>query len=526
MRVFSIVRAKHTLVTNPIFYANDKPHIGHLYTAVISDTISKHNRLRGKKTFLSIGTDEHGLKIMQSAAKKNVDVQDYCKEISQKFKRLFDKAGISHSDFIRTTEKRHEVAVKHLWKLLVERGYIYKGFYEGWFIAKETGSAVEWTQEENYKFKLSDFRLKLLEWLDKNPNLIIPKSRENEVLAILSKPLEDLSISRLATNVNWGILVPNDKNHTIYVWLDALTNYLTVTGYPWIESDELKAFWPPDVHIIGKDILKFHAIYWPSFLLAAGLPLPKKIIAHAHWLKDKKKMSKSIGNVVDPEELIEKYGKEVVKFYLLRDGGIFDDSEFSNESLLFAYTHELKNQYGNLILRSTAKSINKNLTYPSFEAGVLDVEDYKCLEQKLTELPISFNNKFNKGDFSGGLREIFDVISEANIFWQKSEPWKLKKNLLDAEQQKLNLKKFDQVLFWTYESLRISSILLYPIMPEKISMVLKKFKSLDCLNLEDIEEGEFKFADIIKIDYEREKGLLEDSGDLILFPKVIADDAG
>ncbi|KAJ3310179.1 Methionine--tRNA ligase, mitochondrial, partial [Gonapodya sp. JEL0774] len=297
------------------------PHIGHLYSAVLADVLKRWQEFKGLDTLFSTGTDEHGLKIQQAAENAGKSPLDFCDTISIRFKTLFDLANISYADYIRTTEPRHIATVEHLWKLLHSKGHIYKGHHEGWYaisdetfvpdsgiedvfdeksgerykISKESGSRVEWTSEPNYKFRIASFTSDLLSWLSSNPTAIVPAHRHREVVRMLQQErIGDLSVSRLKSRLQWGVRVPDDPEHTVYVWLDALANYLTVTGYP--AEDSRNSFWPADIHVVGKDIVKFHCIYWPAFLIAAGLPLPKQIVAHGHWTVERTKMSKSKGN--------------------------------------------------------------------------------------------------------------------------------------------------------------------------------------------------------------------------------------
>lgn len=344
--------------TTPIFYVNAAPHIGHLHSIVLADVFSRWADWRNKgwseppvdfetaertKAVLATGTDEHGIKIQKSADLKGTSPEMLCDRFSKEFKDLADAAGAQYTRFIRTTDKDHIEAVNELWNQLEKRGYIYKGTHEGWYAesdetfysasqvvpvqegqklmkSKETGSLVEWSSEDNYKFKLSEFQQPLLDWLEANPDAILPHSRRDKLIAELKLGLEDLSVSRPRTRLHWGIPVPSDKDHTIYVWLDALTNYLTVAGYPW-KGDDTKGCWPSDVQVIGKDIIRFHTIYFPAMLMALDLPLPKHFITHGHWTMNNQKMSKSGQNVVDPFKTMETFGRDELRWFLCRVGG-------------------------------------------------------------------------------------------------------------------------------------------------------------------------------------------------------------
>ena len=338
-------KKKKFYITTPIYYVNDVPHIGHAYTTVICDTIANFNKWLGNKVNFLTGTDEHGQKVEKSALKANMDPQTFTDNVSKSFKKLASKLEINNTDFIRTTEDRHINSVKHLWNILVKTGDIYIDKYSGWYSIRDeafysndeviedksgkklapNGSEVEWIEEPSYFFKLSSWQDKLLKFYEKNPDFISPKSRYNEVLSFVNGGLEDLSISR--TTFNWGIQVPDNDDHVIYVWLDALTNYISALDYPNKNSKNWKSFWPADIHVVGKDILRFHAVYWPAFLMAAELEVPKKIYAHGWWTVDGKKMSKSTGNVVSPEVIIDKYGLDQFKYFLLREVRFGEDKE-------------------------------------------------------------------------------------------------------------------------------------------------------------------------------------------------------
>ena len=344
--------------TTPIFYVNASPHIGHLHSAVLADVFSRWAQWRHSgysditgvlseglgetKAVLATGTDEHGIKIQKVAEANNESPRELCDRVSQRFESLAEHAGVQYTRFIRTTDGDHVEAVNEFWKQLEKGGFIYKGTHEGWYSVSdeafytaaqirpnevdsskmesiETGSAVEWSSEENYKFKLSAFQQPLLDWLDANPDAVVPASRRDTLIAEITQGLSDLSVSRPRSRLHWGIPVPSDEHHTIYVWLDALTNYLTVSGYPW--KNEKMGCWPTDVQVIGKDIIRFHAIYFPAFLMALNLPLPKHTVAHGHWTMNKHKMSKSRGNVADPFKAIEKYGRDELRWFLCRVGG-------------------------------------------------------------------------------------------------------------------------------------------------------------------------------------------------------------
>ncbi|KAF9137193.1 methionyl-tRNA synthetase [Mortierella sp. GBA39] len=481
-------------ITTPIFYVNAVPHIGHLHSAVLADTFKRFHEMKGRKAILSTGTDEHGLKIQQAAAQAGLKEIELCDKVSKRFQDLFDAANISYTTYIRTTEPRHAVAVKKIWDDLLERGYIYKGHHEGWYsvsdeafypsthveekinektgekyhIAIETGKEVEWTTEENYKFKLSAFTDRLTEWLDNNPEAILPKSRHLEVQGWLKSGLSDLSVSRPRSRLTWGIPIPGDDSHVMYVWMDALTNYLTVTGYPWKNmSDSQKAVcgWPADAQVVGKDILRFHAVYWPAFLMAADLAVPKKIVAHAHWTQGKMKMSKSIGNVVDPFTAMQEFGTDTIRFYLMNDGGLIDDADYSSELVAGRYKKLLAGQLGNLLNRSTSVALNPSNKVPKQPSADNVHPDDKALHEKLEALPGLVDEAMANYRTTHATQAIFDMIAEANANFTHCEPWKLVKDPAGHD-------RLQTVLWYAMESTRLATLLLQPIMPTKTAEIL------------------------------------------------------
>ncbi|KAG0296439.1 methionyl-tRNA synthetase [Dissophora globulifera] len=483
-------------ITTPIFYVNAVPHIGHLHSAVLSDTFKRFQELKGRKAILSTGTDEHGLKIQQAAELLGMKEIDLCNDVSQRFRDLFDAANISYTTFIRTTEPRHADAVKEIWDQLWARGYIYKGKHEGWYsvsdeafypsthvqeklnektgekyhIAVETGKMVEWTTEENYKFKLSAFTDKLNEWLEQNPNAILPLSRHQEVQSWLKTPLADLSISRPRSRLTWGIPIPGDDSHVMYVWMDALTNYLTVTGYPWKNMSEAQRAvcgWPADAQVVGKDILRFHAVYWPAFLMAAELDVPKRIVAHAHWTQSKMKMSKSVGNVVDPFTAMQEFGTDTIRFYLMNDGGLADDADYSSALVAERYRKLLGGQLGNLLSRSASAALNPSSVVPTQPS--LDTIDpnFQTLHSKLEQLPAIYDEAMSNYATTQATHAIFDMLAEANAVFSRVEPWNLVKDPASKD-------RLDAVLWYSLESVRMAALLLQPIMPTKAPAILNE----------------------------------------------------
>ena len=363
---------KYYYITTPIYYPSAKPHMGHAYSSIVSDVFARFKTIDGYKVHFLTGTDEHGLKIQRESENNKMDPLDFCNKISKTFKDLCKILNISNTDFIRTTENRHKISVQHLWKELEKSGDIYLSKYTGWYSVSDeafyheneietkdglkvstiSGSKVEWVEEESYFFKLSKWQNKLIEHYDKNPNFILPTSRKNEVVSFVKRGLKDLSISR--KSFSWGIKVPSNDEHVIYVWLDALTNYISALRYPKTSNNLYKNFWPADVHIIGKDILRFHAIYWPAFLLAAKIPLPKRIYGHGWILSGEEKMSKSKGNILDPLEIIDNYGLDQLRYYLIKEVSFGNDGNISKGKLEDCINSDLANNYGNFCQRVTA----------------------------------------------------------------------------------------------------------------------------------------------------------------------------
>ncbi|KAI8380373.1 tRNA synthetases class I (M)-domain-containing protein [Blakeslea trispora] len=445
---------------------------------------------------MSTGTDEHGLKIQQAAEKNGIKPIEFCNKVSQSFKDLCEAANIEYTSFERTTNVHHVKAVNELWNTLLKNGYLYKGKHEGWYavsdeafyadnqvqevidektgqkimVAIESGQRVEWTSEENYKFRLSAFENRILDWIEQNPTAIVPNNRKNEVISWVKAGLSDLSVSRLRSRLNWGIEVPNDPEHTIYVWLDALTNYLTATGYPWKDHSEHKDAFPPDVQVVGKDIIRFHAIYWPAFLMAAELPLPKQILAHAHWTMGKQKMSKSRGNVADPFQALQDYGVDSVRYYLVRDGGLADDGDYSEDMIRTRYKKDLAGQLGNLLNRATAKSLLPGGIVPK-KNGSIDPRDDE-LHNQILETAENYNKAFEDREFNKAYGYIFDMLAKANKYFTENEPWTLAKSSEHKE-------RLDTILFYSLEACRVAGILLQPVMPTKMSSLLDRLGVAD-----------------------------------------------
>ena len=438
--------SKNFYITTPIYYPSGKPHMGHAYSSIVADIFARFKRLENYNVLFLTGTDEHGQKIQKEAKKNNKDPKKFCDELSETFRSLTNSLNLSNDDFIRTTEKRHHQSVIEIWNRLVDSGDIYLDKYSGWYsisdeafydedetedrngrkISKSSGSLVEWVQEESYFFKLSAWSKSLLEFYKKNPNFILPESRKNEVVKFVEKGLKDLSISR--TSFTWGIPVPKNEKHIIYVWLDALTNYISALNFPNTEDKKFKEFWPADVHIIGKDILRFHAVFWPAFLLAAKLPLPNRVFGHGWILSDDKKMSKSLGNILDPLEIINKYGIDQLRYYLVKEVSLGNDGSISLENLKNCINNDLANNYGNLCQRvmSFIKKNCGNKVPLSSKPNDTDKKLLNNLKHSIPELVTLMNNQ----ELNEYIKRVVSFSFDANKYFNDSEPWALKKKTL------------------------------------------------------------------------------------------------
>ena len=478
--------SKNFYITTPIYYPSGKPHMGHAYSSIVADIFARFKRLEGYNVFFLTGTDEHGQKIQKEAEKNKKDPKIFCDEISKTFRSLTNTLKLSNDDFIRTTEPRHFKSVNEIWSRLINSGDIYLDKYSGWYsvsdeayydedeiedkegikISKISGSKVEWVEEESFFFKLSSFQNKLLDHYKKNENFILPQSRRNEVINFVEKGLKDLSISR--TSFSWGIPVPENKKHVIYVWLDALTNYLSALNFPNTDDIKYKSFWPADVHIIGKDILRFHAIYWPAFLLAANLPLPKRIFGHGWILSDEKKMSKSLGNILDPIKIIDNFGVDQLRYYLIKEVSLGNDGSISMENLKNCINNDLANNYGNLCQR-VFSFIKKNCDNKIPIANNLKEEDIKLLNNIKDNVP-KLINLINNQNLNEYIKIVVKFSFEANKYFNDTEPWSFK----NKQPERMNA-----ILNTIVLQIRNISILLNPIIP------LSTKKVLDTINLSD-----------------------------------------
>ena len=461
-------------ITTPIYYVNDSPHIGHAYTSLACDVLARFMRLDGRDVRFLTGTDEHGQKVEKAAAVAGLAPQAFADQVSGRFRALAQAMGFANDDFIRTTEPRHVRAVQALWSELLARGEIYPGTYAGWYSVRDeafyaeselidgnapSGAPVEWVEEPSYFFRLSAWQDRLLEHYRRHPGFVLPEARRNEVVRFVEGGLQDLSVSR--TSFAWGIPVPNDPAHVVYVWLDALTNYCSAVGYPDTESSDWKRFWPADLHMVGKDILRFHAVYWPAFLMAAGLEPPRRVFAHGWWTNEGQKISKSLGNVIDPHELIERYGVDATRYFLMREVPFGADGDFSHRAMVQRMNADLANDYGNLAQRSLSM-IAKNLggTVPLPQAFT-DAD--RALLVAAAGLVGRIREHLGVQHFHKALEAIWEVVGEANRYVDVQAPWALRRS---------DPARMATVLYVLAETVRRLAILTQPFMPHASSRLL------------------------------------------------------
>jgi len=506
---------KNFYITTPIYYPSAKPHMGHAYSSIIADFFARFKRIDGYKVHFLTGTDEHGLKIQRSAEKKGIDTLEFCNEISQTFRDLSKTLNLTNTDFIRTTEKRHQESVQYLWKELEKNDDIYLSKYSGWYsvsdeafynedeieeidgkkIAILSKSSVEWIEEESYFFRLSKWQQPLLDYYKNNPDFIAPESRKNEVVSFVKSGLKDLSVSR--KTFSWGIKVPDNNEHIIYVWLDALTNYISALNYPNKEDKLYKEFWPANIHLIGKDILRFHAVYWPAFLLAAKIELPKKVYGHGWILSDNEKMSKSKGNILDPLEIINQYGLDPLRYYLIKEVSFGNDGNISQERLEDCINSDLANNFGNLCQRVTAFAI-KNCNSKVPNDIKFNDEDFIILNKYKDNLE-NIRDKIDDQNINFYIDYIVKSLFESNKYFNDQEPWKKK-----DDQVRLNT-----IVYTTLEIVRKISFMLFPIIPES---------SLKALQIFNIKENQIELSSIQNHKYLEEGSSINKID--ILFKKI------
>jgi methionyl-tRNA synthetase len=466
-------------VTTPIYYVNDAPHIGHAYTTLSCDVLARFKRLDGYDVMFLTGTDEHGQKVEKAAADAGTDPQAFTDKVSANFRDLAQAMNFTNDDFIRTTEPRHIKSVQAIWTKLAEAGQIHLGSYAGWYAVRDeafyteteledgpggkkiapSGAEVEWVEEPSYFFKLSEWQQPLLDFYKANPDFILPDSRRNEVISFVQGGLKDLSVSR--TTFKWGVPVPGDDAHIMYVWLDALTNYITAAGYPDTDCETYKTYWPADLHMVGKDILRFHAVYWPAFLMAAGLEPPKRVYAHGWWTNEGQKISKSLGNIIDPYALIETYGLDPVRYFMMREVPFGNDGDFSHRAMVHRMNGDLANDLGNLCQR-VLSMIGRNCDAATPEPGPSSAED-KALLGQAAGLLDTVRKLLDRQQFHVALTTIWEVVGEANRYVDAQAPWALRKS---------DPPRMATVLYVLAETIRQIGILVQPFMPEAAARIL------------------------------------------------------
>ena len=472
-------------LTTPIYYVNDAPHIGHAYTTVACDALARFMRLDGRRVKFLTGTDEHGQKVDKSARAAGLDPQAFCDKVSQNFRDMTALMNISNDDFIRTTEPRHIVASQAIWRAIAGnkspkgRDNIYLGKYDGWYAVRDeafygeeelttgpdgkkrapSGAEVEWVEEPSYFFRLSDWQDWLLEHYERNPQCIAPQARRNEVVSFVRGGLRDLSISR--TSFGWGVPVPGDPKHVMYVWLDALTNYITAAGYPDVEGAEYRTFWPADLHVVGKDIVRFHCVYWPAFLAGAGLAPPKRVFAHGWWTVEGQKMSKSLGNFIPPQQLVEQYGVDAVRYFMLRELPFGSDGDFSHRGVVTRINGDLANGLGNLAQR-VLSLIARNCEGAVPAPGALNAAD-EALLAAARGLLARQRADYGEQAFHRALEALWEVVAAADRYIDEMAPWALRKT---------DPARMATVLYVLAETIRHLAILVQPAVPAAAARLL------------------------------------------------------
>ncbi len=465
-------------VTTPIYYVNDKPHIGHAYTTILADVLTRYHKVLGEESFFLTGLDEHGQKVKQAAEARGMTPIDHCNDLAPRFTSLWEKLEIQNDDFIRTTQERHITVVQAILQKVYDAGDIYAAEYEGWYSVseerfiteteKDSGGFrdIKQLKEKNWFFKMGQYQDKLIQYIQDNPEYIQPEHRKNEILGFLKQPLGDLCISRPKSRMDWGIELPFDKDYVTYVWFDALINYISAIGY---FSDEKKFNqWWPAIHLIGKDILTTHSVYWSTMLFSLGLPLPKTIFAHGWWLLGESKMSKSLGNVISPLDLVDQYGVDSVRYYLMSQMVMGSDANFTVESFITRFNNDLANDFGNLLNRVSGL-IKKN-----FNACIPECDELRDSDQNIKVLAeTTKTNVFesiNRYEIHKAIASVLALVSMTNKYIEHQSPWKVAKE---------DLQRTGTILYVATEALRISAVLLSPVMPAKTEVVLDVLGALN-----------------------------------------------
>ena len=497
--------SKKFYITTPIYYVNARPHIGHAYTTIACDTIARRQRLMGFDTYFLTGTDEHGQKIERAAQAAGKTPQELTNEVSAEFRALWDRMGLTYDDFIRTTSDKHKQGVQALWRVIRDKGYIYKGSYTGQYCVfdelyvdvvgpgapcPECGRPTETVKEENYFFKLSAFQDKLLDLYTSQPDFIRPETRRNEVLSFVRSGLRDLSVSR--STFAWGIPVPDDPKHVIYVWLDALANYITALGYGSSDTAKYEKYWPADVQMIGKEIVRFHCVYWPAFLMAAGLPLPQKIMAHGWLLFEESKMSKSRGNIVRTETILDVLGSDALRYFLLREIVFGQDGSFSFDALVQRYNADLANGLGNLASRTLTmitRYFKGEVPYPSRSATLTGQEH--AIADAARQTIADFNALFDQYQFSRALEVAWTLVGAVDKYIVETQPWALGEKQDDESRSRLAT-----ILYTSAEALRIVTALAHPVIPESTAKIWAQMGLGDIqkVSLSELHWGQLKLG--------------------------------
>jgi methionyl-tRNA synthetase len=497
-------KAQKFYITTPIYYVNARPHIGHAYTTLVCDAVARRKRMLGYDTFFLTGNDEHGQKIERSAAQHHVPTQKWVDQISAEFRKLFDKMGITYDDYIRTSDARHKRGAQELWRRLQDKGFIYKGSYTGQYCVSdelyvdgakpgdpcpECGRPTETVSEENYFFKLSAFADKLLQYYQDHPAFIRPETRRNEVVSFVKSGLRDLSISR--STFKWGVPVPGDPKHVMYVWLDALSNYITAIGFgaeDKAKQAQYERYWPADIHMIGKEIIRFHCVYWPAFLMAAELPLPKGVIAHGWLLFEESKMSKSRGNIVRAESVIDVLGNDALRYFLLREIVFGQDGSFSFDALVDRYNSDLANGLGNLASRTLTmiqRYFGGAVPYPSHIAAHKGADD--AIREQAETAIAEFTRLFDDYQFSRALEAVWSLVGSVNKYLVEQEPWAVAEK--EGEESKARLAT---ILYTAAEALRIVTALVHPVLPDSTDRIWSQLglHSISRFKLADLKWGQ------------------------------------